>query len=229
MRPTRLLCAATLVAAIILQPLNAVAQSPATFRFEAMDSIEQMQAHLVAAFRVGTPRDTVRQHFVTQGHAVLVRHPTRAGTEKYVYDIDLCRYYIWRWNISADYDAAGLLRQIYLNGEPALADGQSEPALDAAAARQPGTHVLRMARPRPEADRGESSLGFILMDVDGDTATMDDQRLIGAGPTRPHPADMGRLHAYNVAWWRSIFDSDAAPIVPYSRDCAAAEQAMERR
>ena len=83
---------------------------------------------------------------------------------------------------------------------------------------------------RPEAARGESSLGFILIDGDGNLETWTDQLLIGGGPTRPHPADMGRLRGYSVAWWRSIFDSDAAArIMPYSGDCAAAERAIARQ
>lgn len=203
--------------------------APATesFRFERIDSLEDMQTELRHTFRVGSPRATLRRQFVEAGGATLIAHPGRAGTEKYIYDIDLCGYYVWRWNISADFGDEGGLRQLYLNGEPVLADGESEPAFDAAAARQnSGTRVFQMSRPRPEAARGEASLGFILIDGDGDLTTQDDQRLIGGGPTRPHAANLGRLHAYNVAWWRSIFDSDAAGrIVPYSGDCAAAERA----
>ncbi len=230
----RLLAAATLLA--VCSPLPGLGAQPTvvpvdSFRFERVDSIEQMQAALRRMFRVGSPRAELRRRFVDEGGATPITHPGRAGTEKYLYDIDLCGYYVWRWNISADFGSSDGLRQIYLNGEPILADGESEPAFDAEAARRVrGTRVFQMSRARPEAARGESSLGFVLIDGDGDLETWADQLLIGGGPTRPHPADMGRLRAYSVAWWRSIFDSDAAArIVPYSGDCAAAERALARR
>lgn len=232
-RLPRLAGFAVLAACLAAPGLAAQPSSPPareSFRFERFDSLEQMQAALRSAFRVGSPRAVLRRQFVEEGGATLVAHPSQAGTEKYIYDIDLCGYYVWRWNVSADFGREGELRQIYLNGEPVLADGESEPPFDATAARQrPGTRIYQMSRPRPEAARGEASLAFILIDGDGDLATSVDQRLFGGGPTRPHPADMGRLRGYNVAWWRSIFDSDAAGrITPYSGDCAAAERALAR-
>ena len=84
-----------------------------------------------------------------------------------------------------------------------------------------------MSRPRPEASRGESSLGYAIVDGDGNLETIEDQALMGGGPSRPHPANLGRMRVYQVTPWRSIFDADpAARIVPYSGDCAAAEAVM---
>jgi len=37
-----------------------------------------------------------------RGGATLVMHPSRAGVEKIIYDINPCNRYISRWNISAD-------------------------------------------------------------------------------------------------------------------------------
>lgn len=223
-------------ALLACSPLSTLAAQPAapsaeSFRFERIDSIEQMQAALRQMFRVGSSRAELRRRFVDEGGATPITHPGRASTEKYLYDIDLCGYYVWRWNISADFGQSDDLRQVYLNGEPLLADGESEPTFDAEAARRTrGTRVVQMSRARPEATRGESSLGFILIDGDGDLETWTDQLLVGGGPSRPQPADMGRMRGYSVAWWRSIFDRDAAArIVPYSGDCAAAERALARQ
>ena len=82
--------------------------------------------------------------------------------------------------------------------------------------------IYRVQRPRPEAYKGESSLGFVLFDRDSDPKTTDDQALIGAGPSRADPTNMGKLITYtDVDPWRSIFDFDAADrIVPYKGDCS---------
>ena len=220
------------VAALTMLPAAAAsaeqaAQSGGEFRFESIDSIEDMHRHVNSAFRVGSPRDDLRRQFVAQGGSTQVTHPSRRGVEKYIYDINLCGYYVWRWNISADFDRRDRVRQIYVNGEPVLAGGESETAFAPSPNGNPNGRILRMSRPRPEASRGESSLGFVLVDGDGNIETIEDQRLVGGGPSRPHPADLGRMRGYQVDWWRSIFDrDDAARIVPYSGDCAAAEAVM---
>lgn len=207
----------------------AVAAAEPDFTFESMDGLGEMHAFIQANLPVGTERQSLRNAFVESGGATLKQHPTKVGVEKYIYDINLCGYYVWRWNISADYDAAGKAKQVYVNGEPALADGETE-VFDPQATKRPGTKesIVKAARARPEATKGESSLAYLLYDLDSDPATIDDQQLIGAGPTRADPLNMGKLHAYRgVDPWRSIFDSDEArAIAPYSGDCAEVDAAM---
>jgi hypothetical protein len=88
-----------------------------------------------------------------------------------------------------------------------------------------------MQRPRPEAYKGESSLGFLLFDRDSDPKTTDDQALIGAGPSRADPTNMGKLITYrDVDPWRSIFDFDAADrIVSYHGDCNEVDRLMKKQ
>jgi len=200
----------------------------APFRFEATTSLSDMQALIRQDFPVGTSRDQVRSAFVEQGGAKLKIHPTQPGVEKYIYDINLCSYYIWRWNISADYDSLGKLKQIYVNGEPALPNGAPPRTLPKDPPNQKGA-IFKIARPRPEAFKGEVNLSALIFDHDANLMTTDDQELMGAGPTRADPANMGTLHVYHVEPWRSIFDMDAAKaIVPFAGACAAADAAMAR-
>ena len=94
------------------------ADPPKSFQYEAFVDLDDMRHFLESQFPPGSARAGLRKSFVDDGKGTLVIHPTQAGVEKYVYDINLCRYYVWRWNISADYDASGHLLQSYLNGEP---------------------------------------------------------------------------------------------------------------
>lgn len=158
-----------------------------------------------------------------------MEHPTEAGVEKYIYDINLCSYYVWRWNVSADFDKDGHLLQVYLNGDPIFPAGSPKRdvrALNNTSGKKPA--ILHSQRSRPEAYKGESSLAYLMFDADGDLRTIDDQVVIGAGPSRVDPVNLGKLVVYNnVDPWRSIFDSDrAAQIVPYSGDCTAVESAI---
>ena len=199
------------------------AEPPPPFRYEDVVSLDDMKALIRREDPVGTPRQAVRAAFVDQGGGTLKLHPTRLGVEKYLYDINLCRYYVWRWNISADYNSGGRLQQMYVNGEPALPDG---PALLPPPKPVPGGkgQILVIAKPRPEADKGENRLVAEVFVFAG-----GEQRLIGAGPSRADPADLGRLHVYTTEPWRSIFDTDAADrIAPYAGDCAAADAAQAR-
>ena len=193
------------------------------FRYEDVVSLDNMKARIRRDDPVGTPRDVVRTAFVTQGGGTLKLHPTRPGVQKYLYDINLCRYYVWRWNVSADYDGAGRLTQMYVNGEPALGGASPVASTPKPAAAGRGRLIV-IAKPRPEADKGERRLvAEVFQFANGE------ERLIGAGPTRADPANLGRLHAYVVEPWRSIFDADAADrIVPYAGDCAAADAAQAR-
>jgi hypothetical protein len=202
--------------ALISLPANA--QAPRPFHFESLESQDDMQKFIEQKFPLGSARDALRKTFVGQGKATLKTHPTQKGVEKYIYEINLCSYYVWRWNISADFDNSGRLLQAYVNGNPA-------------AAAPPGQKqsIYRVQRPRPEASKGEKSLGFVLYDLDSDTKTIDDQMLMGAGPSCANPTNMGKMIAYEVEPWRSIFDSDSADrIVPYAGNCAEADAFYER-
>ena len=207
---------------------GSIAQDNTSFTFESVESFEEMQSLIDERFYTDASRSFVRALFVDQGRATLIDHPVFPNVEKYIYDINLCDYYVWRWNISADYDEAGTLRQIYVNGEPALASGA--PPRPFVAKSEPGEQgaVYRMSRPRPEARKGESSLGYLLFDMDSDSETIDDQQLIGAGPSQPDPLNMGRLRTYRVEPWRSIFDSDLADfIAPYQSDCSEVDAEVQ--
>jgi hypothetical protein len=194
------------------------------FRFEAEVSLDDMSALVRRQFSTRSTRDQVRAVFVGEGGATLVAHPRNTNVEKYLYDINLCSYYVWRWNISADYDRRGRLRQIYINGAPQLG-GATRPGL-------PTTGPFyRLARPRPEAFKGEKSLAAVVADGDGDLRTTDDMMIMtGVAPSRADPVDMGRALNNPGEVWRSIFDFDEAKaIVPYAGDCAAADAQVEQR
>jgi hypothetical protein len=199
------------------------------FRFETVASIDDMRHILSDRFPPGSPRIEVRKLFVTQGQATLKLHPTQAGVEKYLYDINLCGYYVWRWNISADYDAKGLLVQTYVNGEPVFSSGKQKK--DPAQFKKGHQSIYKMKRLRPEASKGEKELSYIVLDADSDQTTIDDQVAMGGGPTRADPVNMGTLHGYtNVEPWRSIFDQDSAgPPRPYAGDCKAADELYLRQ
>ena len=213
---------------VLLVVYSSPALAAGPFRFEAETSLSDMQGWVRAHLQVGSARESVRATFVDQGGATLKVHPTQTGVEKYIYDINLCSYYIWRWNISADYDPSGGLKQVYVNGEPALAGGPPPRSLPSGPPDQKAA-IFKIARPRPEAFKGESSLAAVILDRDANLQTIDDEDLIGGGPTRSDPSNMGTLHTYHVEPWRSIFDmDDAKVIVPYSGDCTAADAAMAR-
>ena len=215
--------ALTLAAVVLGTTVSAAAEPGVPFRYEAESSLDDMKEPIRRDDPVGATRDTVRAAFVAQGGGTLKLHPTKPGVEKYLYDINLCRYYVWRWNVSADYDGAGRLTQMYVNGEPALG-GASPVASTPKSAPGGRGRLIVIAKPRPEADKGERRLvAEVFQFANGE------ERLIGAGPTRADPANLGRLHAYVVEPWRSIFDADAADrIVPYAGDCAAADAAQAR-
>ncbi len=199
----------------------------APFRFEDIDSLNTMTAFIKLNFSLESTREELRKTFVHEGRATLKIHPAHPEAEKYIYDINLCRYYVWRWNISADYDEKGILKQAYLNGNPVFSDGTQLTILPKEGPEAEKASVYTIKRRRPEADKGETALEFMLFDADSDHSTIDDQALLGIGPSRPDPANMEPMVAYKeVAPWRSIFDSDEViSIVPYHGDCAAADKA----
>jgi hypothetical protein len=210
-------------AAIPMQAASAAAAA-APFRFEAEVGYDDMKAVVARTFSTASTRDQVRTVLVEQGGATLIAHPRKADIEKYIYDINLCGYYVWRWNISADYSYDGKLAQIYINGTPQLG-GMPKPALP-----KKGPFYT-ITRPRPQAYKGEKELKAIVADRDGNPKTTDDMEILtGVGPTRADPLDMGRAVNEPGVVWRSIFDFDDAKFVaPYPGDCAAVDATLNER
>jgi len=207
------LCSANIAAA--------KAEPSKSFRYESFVDFDEMKHFLEKEFPPGSRREALRHTFVADGKGTLITHPSQAGVEKYIYDINLCRYYVWRWNISADYDADGRLLQSYVNGEPIFPTGPQKK--DGRVLGASGhASILKVKRPRPEADLGERELTFLVIDADSNLKTIDDQVLTGGGPTKTSIAMPGKLHMYSdVEPWRSIFDFDSADhIAPYPGDCA---------
>lgn len=203
----------------------------APFQFESIRTLDKMSNFIRQHFSLGASRSDLRRIFVTEGRATLKIHPQDVGVEKYIYDINLCNYYVWRWNISADYDANGKLQQAYLNGDIIFPNGKPKKVVSKVAEEGKKASIYRAQRPRPEAYKGESSLGFILFDRDSNTKTIYDQAVIGSGPSRVDPIDMGKMIVYtDVELWRSIFDKDSADqIAPYQGDCAAVDKFIQNR
>ena len=204
--------------------MQATSAAAAPFRFEAEVSYDDMKTFVARMFSTNSTRDQVRTVFVEQGGGTLIAHPRKADIEKYIYDINLCSYYVWRWNISANYGRDGKLVQIYINGTPQLG-GAAEPALP-----KKGPFYM-ITRPRPQAYKGEKELKAVVADRDGAPKTTDDMDILtGVGPTRADPLDMG--HAVNEPGvvWRSIFDFDDAKfIAPYPGDCGAVDAKLSQR
>ena len=222
----------TYIASVVLLLICSVitpASAESAFTFDSIISLDKMSSLVRSKLPLGTSRALVRRMFVDEGHATLKARVDGSGIEKYIYDIDLCHYYIWRWNISADYDANNQLRQAYVNGDIVFPNGNPKKIISKVAEEGKKASIYRGQRPRPEAFKGEKSLGFILFDRDSDPSTTDDQALVGAGPSRADPMNMGRLVTYtDVDPWRSIFDFDAADrIAPYQGNCKEVDRHME--
>jgi hypothetical protein len=221
----------SVVSALLLvfySPPTPAAAEP-SFAFASVSSLDDMSSLIRARFPLGTPGANLRRTFIEEGHASLKIKTGAPGIEKYIYDIDLCHYYVWRWNISADYDGSGRLLQAYVNGNSVFPSGNAKIIIPKIAEEGKKASIYRAQRPRPEAYKGETSLGFLLFDRDSDPTTKDDQALVGAGPSRADPANMGKMVAYtDVDPWRSIFDSDPADrIVPYEGRCEDADKLFE--
>lgn len=201
-----------------------VASAESTFSFESAATLDDMSSLIRSKTPLGSSRENVRKIFVEEGRATLKVKKDDSSVEKYIYDIDLCHYYIWRWNISFDYDGSDQLRQAYVNGNIVFPHGNPKKIIPKFAEKGKKASIYRVQRPRAEAYKGESSLGFLLFDRDSDPSTTDDQALIGAGPSRADPVNMGKLVTYtDVDPWRSIFDFDAADrIVSYQGSCNTA-------
>jgi hypothetical protein len=204
----------------------AVADANSPFQFESIKTLDDMAAFVHEHFPLGSSRTYLRRAFVTEGHATLKTSPHEPGVEKYIYDINLCSYYVWRWNISSDYDPDGRLQQAYVNGNIVFPNGKPKKIAVKVAEEGKTASIFLGVRPRPEAYKGETNLSFTFIDLDSDLKTTDDQFAIGGGPSRADPMDMGKLIVYiDVDPWRSIFDSDSAEvIVPSQGDCTGADK-----
>ena len=190
----------------------------ADFRFEDIKTLDDMRVFIERNYPLGSSRADVRAAFVTQGHAKGFVRTSDRRTEKYLYDINLCDLYIWRWNISADYDDGGHLLQAYVNGRRVFMSGKPAPQLD----YEDGAHtaVIEAMRSRPEAVHGESRMPYTAFDRDGNPRTTDDQFVTGYGHAAADPKRLDESSMYKeVELWRSIFDRDEAPIVPYDGFC----------
>ena len=201
------------------------------FQFESVRTLDEMSGFIRHHFPIGSSRSDLRRVFVTEGQATLKIHPQDVGVEKYIYDINLCNYYVWRWNVSVDYGADSRLQQAYLNGDIIFPNGKPKKVVSKVAEEGKKASIYRAQRPRPEAHKGESSLGFILFDRDSNAKTIYDQAVIGSGPSRVDPINMGKMVVYtDVEPWRSIFDKDSADhIAPYQGDCAVVDKFMQDR
>ncbi len=213
-------CALAFVPLSLFGPQAAQAEA---FKFESFVSLDEMREHLKKAVALGAGRNEVRARFVGEGGARLWTHPDRENVEKYVYDINLCDLYVWRWNISANYDANGTLTQIYLNGEPVHAAGDALRDSEAVPGATP--QLLKVTRPRPEASKGENKIAFLVYDLDNGTDRIDDEFVIGGGPSRADPTNLGKMRVYtNLERWRTIFDREPAhAVVPYGGECPDVE------
>ena len=113
-----------LVLALSLFPIGrSEAQDATKFSFESIMSLDDMTSFLRERFQLGSQRQDLRHVFLDEGQATLKIRADDPSVEKYIYDIDLCQYYIWRWNISVDFDLNNKLRQAYVNGNLVFAGG----------------------------------------------------------------------------------------------------------
>jgi len=190
------------------------------FHFEDYKTLDAMRQYIEQTMPLGTSRDDFRAAFVTSGGAKSYTHPKYDQTEKYVYDINLCDLYIWRWNISADYDDSNHLVQAYVNGRSVFMAGK---AARYARYESAGAYskIVGMTRHVPEATKGQKYIPFTVFDGDGDTRTTSDEFATGFGPAAADPAWLSQMASYkDVELWRSIFSTDGGmKIVPYNGTC----------
>lgn len=191
----------------------------ADFRFESYPRLDDMREFIIAKLPLGTPREEVRKTFVENGKATIITHPTHKQTEKYLYDIDICGAYLWRWNISADFDDGGKLAQAYINGNPVHMSGAPDPlSIGYEALRIGALKSKKITRPGAEKF---SAITYSLQDSDRDFATTSDQTVSGPGYRAAMPYTFSEFYYYkNVFPWRSIFDEDASTKVTKHTQCA---------
>ena len=189
------------------------------FAFAQVTSLSQMEKFLRDNFPLGSGRAKLRSVMEAAG-ARRYAHPEQQGVEKYVYDINLCDIYVWRWNISTSSAADGGLTQLFVNGDAIYSRGQQPPTVESTARNGATQQILEGHRPRPQASKGENNLAFLMFDVDSGTARVSDEFVTGAGPSNANPHDLGLMHAYLAERWRTIFDDEpAGSVAQYSGSC----------
>jgi hypothetical protein len=195
------------------------------FKFDNIETLDAMQKYIRRNFPPGSAREDLQKAFVLQGRGSLRHHPSQRNVEKYLYDINLCKYYVWRWNISADFDPEGKLIQAYVNGLPVFPNAPVKKPSDFSSSSGGKTRLSRMSRDWPQATKGAKQVYYMLLDMDGNDMTLEDQSLVGMGPSRADPANFGQLVKYSeIDPWRSIFDDDLADdIYDYKGDCRKAD------
>lgn len=212
-----------LILAALLMSQPAVAAPP--FSFEAFIAYNDLRNYVGSRFQLGSDRDELRKVFVEQGKATQVSRPGRDGTEKYIYDINLCGFYIYRWNISADYDGDGKLLQAYVNGLPVFMAGKAKLEPAGLGAK---TSYDTARRERPQVKKGKKSVPYSRLDVDGNFETLDDQFATGHGPSRADPFFLDANVSYqNVEVWRSIYDADDAATIAEYKNCKTPQLPQE--
>lgn len=212
------LCCALLLAL----PASATA---APFRFEEHPTIDAMREFIIATLPLGTPREAVRKTFVENGKATIITHPARKLTEKYLYDIDICGAYLWRWNISADFDDDKKLTQAYVNGKPAHMSGKPDPL---AVGYNPNTlgNMQSKEVSRAGADK-YPRIAFQLLDSDGDLTTTGDQSVSGPGYRAAMPYTFVEPYYYKGVFpWRSIFDEDNTTATATHEHCKSGKHTL---
>lgn len=196
--------------------VSAAARAETAFRFEDHPTLDLMRIYIEKNFPLGSARDDLRAAFVKAGHATLKEHPSQPGVEKYIYDLDLCGRYRFRWNISADYDDDGKLEQAYVNGRFVFMRGTEPKPMDLYAG---GQKVLtrRGFRATPLPTDPKRQISFRIYDFDKDLRTTADQMIEGYGPPRADPgAVQDEIKYAGLERWRSIFDEDETEkLVPY--------------
>ncbi|MBW8638536.1 hypothetical protein K1W69_15170 [Hoeflea sp. WL0058] len=190
------------------------------FDFATIVSLDDMHAELKSRFPLGADRADVYRQLSTEGGAAHYAHPDRANVEKYLYDIDLCKLHVFRWNISAHFFDNGKLTQIFVNGEAVHAAGDEiyDPSVNYR--RDAPTKVSYILQQRPEASEGENVVSYVQLEPEDGDGTVD-VTVVGGGPTRADPWNLGSVHGYPpMPRWHSIFTLDkAGAVVPYSGAC----------
>ena len=207
-------------AAALFSSQLALAAPSEPFQFEEHPDVSDMQSYVQQNFPLGSSRSDVRRAFVDQGRATLIPRPGVPSTEKYIYEIDFCHYHVWRWNISADYDSFGKVKQIYIEGDPALSNGITPPPK---VHRDPGptASVSKLVRDKPQAYKGDDKIYAVVIDWNTTDPANTDKDVFVGGPTRAEFPNMGTVHVYHGDLWRSIVDPDEVKYVVESKqDCS---------
>ena len=103
---------ASLALALLISSGSARAAEP--FDFQNYKDPLELAAYLRQTLPVGTSKESAERTLVTEGQATAYPMPFDPQTIVYLYDVNLCDKYVWRWNVNAKYDATGILEDLYL-------------------------------------------------------------------------------------------------------------------